>query len=98
MIQDASVSVVGPTSGEILHLGPVQMRILEDGHTTNHRFGMVESILPPHFAGPVQHWHTQHDEGFYVVSGTARFTIGPTTYDAPAGTLVMVPLGVPTCL
>ncbi len=95
MAPDASVSVVGPTAGEVIHLGPVQMRILEDGHTTNHRFGMVEGTLPPHTAGPVQHRHTQHDEGFYVVSGTAQFTVGATTYDAPAGTLVMVPPGVP---
>jgi oxalate decarboxylase/phosphoglucose isomerase-like protein (cupin superfamily) len=36
-----------------------------------------------------------HDEGFYVVSGTASFTVGETTYDAPAGTLVMVPPGAP---
>ena len=85
----------GPTAGESIQLGAVQMRILEDGHTTNHRFGLVESILPPHFAGPVQHRHAEHDEGFYVVSGTARFTVGTTTYDAPTGTLVMVPPGVP---
>ena len=95
MTPNTSVSVVGPTAGEVIHLGPVQMRILEDGHTTNHRFGLVESTLPPHFAGPPQHRHTQHDEGFYVVSGTAQFTVGATTYDAPAGTLVMVPPGVP---
>ena len=31
----------------------------------------------------------------YVVPGTARFTVGETTYEAPAGTLVMVPPGVP---
>jgi oxalate decarboxylase/phosphoglucose isomerase-like protein (cupin superfamily) len=29
------------------------------------------------------------------VSGTARFTVGETTHDAPAGTLVMVPPGAP---
>jgi oxalate decarboxylase/phosphoglucose isomerase-like protein (cupin superfamily) len=44
---------------------------------------------------PPQHRHAQHDEGFYVVSGTARFTVGDTSYDAPAGTLVMVPPGAP---
>jgi oxalate decarboxylase/phosphoglucose isomerase-like protein (cupin superfamily) len=31
----------------------------------------------------------------YVVSGTARFTVGETTYDATAGTLVMIPPGAP---
>lgn len=30
-----------------------------------------------------------------MVSGTARFTIGTTTYDAPAGTLAMIPPGAP---
>ena len=95
MTSNASVSVVGPTAGEVIRLGPTRMRILEDGRTTNHRLGMAEVTLPPHTAGPIQHRHAQHDEGFYVVSGTARFTVGTTTYDAPAGTLVMVPPGVP---
>ena len=29
------------------------------------------------------------------MSGQARFTVGETSYDAPAGTLVMVPPGAP---
>jgi quercetin dioxygenase-like cupin family protein len=89
------VSVVGPSDGEVIQLGPTQMRILEDGTTTNHRLGIGEITLAPHTDGPPQHRHAQHDEGFYVVSGTARFTVGDTTYDAPAGTLVMIPPGAP---
>ena len=45
MTQNASVSVVGPTAGEIIHLVSIQMRILEDGHITNHRFSLVESAF-----------------------------------------------------
>ncbi len=30
-----------------------------------------------------------------MVSGTARFTVGETTYDAPAGTFAMIPPGAP---
>ena len=71
------------------------MRILEDGSTTGHRLGVGEITLPPHTEGPPQHRHARHDEGFYVVSGKASFTVGDTTYDAPAGTLVMVPPGAP---
>src|SRR5262245_31095724 len=71
------------------------MRILEDDRTTQHRLGMGEITLAPHTEGPLQHRHAQHDGGFYVVSGTAQFTVGATTYDAPPGTLVMVPLGAP---
>jgi mannose-6-phosphate isomerase-like protein (cupin superfamily) len=91
----AQVSVIGPADGEVIHLGPTQMRILEDGRTTEHRLGAAESILAPHTDGPLQHRHAQHDEGFYVVSGTARFTVGETSYDAPAGTFVMIPPGAP---
>jgi mannose-6-phosphate isomerase-like protein (cupin superfamily) len=89
------VSVVMPAGGETIQLGPVRMRILEDGRTTGHRLGVGEITLPPHTVGPPQHRHARHDEGFYVVSGTARFTVADTTYDAPPGTLVMVPPGAP---
>ncbi len=91
----ADVVIVGPGGGEIALAGPVQMRILEDGSTTSHRLGIGEITIAPHVGGPPQHRHAEHDEGFYVVSGTARFTVGDQTYDAPAGTLVMVPPGAP---
>ena len=89
------ISVVGPGGGEVLRLGTTQMRILEDGHTTGHRLGMGEITLAPHTEGPPQHRHARHDEGFYVVSGSARFTVGETTHEAPAGTLVMIAPGAP---
>jgi quercetin dioxygenase-like cupin family protein len=89
------LSIVGPEAGEVIELGPARMRILEDGGTTAHRLGIGEITLAPRSAGPPQHRHAEHDEGFYVVSGTARFTVGQTVHDAHAGTLVMVPPGVP---
>jgi mannose-6-phosphate isomerase-like protein (cupin superfamily) len=90
-----SVSVVPPDGGEVIELGPSRVRILEDGATTAHRLGIGEITVAPHSAGPPQHRHAEHDEGFYVVSGTARFTVGHDEHEAPAGTLVMVPPGVP---
>jgi quercetin dioxygenase-like cupin family protein len=95
MSEVPEVSIVGPDGGERMQLGPVRMRILEDGATTGHRLGLGEITLPPHAAGPPQHRHSQHDEGFYVVSGTVRFTTGTDQHDAIAGTLVMVPPGAP---
>ena len=88
-------SIVGPDAGDVISLGPATMRILEDGGTTGHRLGIGEITLAPRSAGPPQHRHARHDEGFYVVSGTARFTIGTVTYDAAAGTLAMIPPGTP---
>ncbi|RMB82600.1 cupin domain-containing protein [Streptomyces shenzhenensis] len=89
------VSIVGPGDGELFVNGPSQIRILEDGSSTNHRLGIGEITIPPHTPGPPQHRHAQHDEGFYVLSGNVRFTVGQTDYDAGAGTWVMVPPGAP---
>jgi mannose-6-phosphate isomerase-like protein (cupin superfamily) len=91
----ADMSIVGPDGGESIQLGPTRMRILEDGSTTNHRLGIGEITLAPHTDGPPQHRHARHDEGFYVVSGLARFTVGTKSYDASAGTMVMLPPGAP---
>lgn len=89
------VSIVGPDDGELIVNGPTRVRILEDGSSTEHRLGMAEITVPPHTAGPPQHRHSQHDEGFYVLTGSVRFTVGETDHDAGAGTWVMVPPGAP---
>jgi mannose-6-phosphate isomerase-like protein (cupin superfamily) len=89
------VKVTHPDGGDVIQLGPARMRILEDGTTTDHRLGMGEITLPPHTDGPPQHRHARHDEGFYVVSGAASFTVGDASFVASAGTLVMVPPGAP---
>jgi quercetin dioxygenase-like cupin family protein len=91
----SEVSLVGPDGGETIQLGPIRMRILEDGGTTGHRLGIGEITIAPHTQGPPQHRHAEHDEGFYVVSGTVHFTIGETTHVASAGTLAMIPPGAP---
>ena len=81
----AKISVVGPDGGESIQLGPTRVRILEDGAATEHGLGMGEITLAPHTAGPPQHLYARHDKGCYAVSGAARFTIGETFYDVPAG-------------
>ncbi|MFD2356683.1 cupin domain-containing protein [Nonomuraea ferruginea] len=87
--------MVGPGDGETIVLGTTRLRVLEDGSNTGHRLGIAESVLAPHTPGPPQHRHAQHDEGFYIISGAVRFTVGDQDYDATAGTLVMVPPGAP---
>ncbi len=82
----SSISIVLPGEGEPVDLGTTTMRILEDGRTTDGRIGITVATLAPHTDGPPQHRHGRHDEGFYVISGTARFTSGNTGYDAPTGT------------
>ncbi|MFK0289803.1 cupin domain-containing protein [Streptomyces sp. NPDC090442] len=65
------------------------------GSHTEHRLAITESILAPHTQGPPQHRHGEHDEGFYVLSGTVRFTVGNEDYDATTGTFALIPPGTP---
>lgn len=87
--------ITAPDGGETFRLGGIGMRILEDGSTTGHRLGLSEITVPPRTEGPPQHRHARHDEGFYVVSGTARFTVGTASRDVPAGGVAMIPPGAP---
>ncbi|MET0233018.1 MAG: cupin domain-containing protein, partial [Kibdelosporangium sp.] len=87
----AKVNIVRPGEGEILGSGAQQIRILENGEHTDHRLGFAEVTIPPGTPSPLQHRHAQHDEGFYVLAGTFRFTVGEDHYDAGPGTWVIVP-------
>jgi quercetin dioxygenase-like cupin family protein len=95
MPDHARVSLIGPADGEKIQLGPITMRILTDGSSTGHRLGIGEITIPAGVSGPPQHRHAAHDETFYVLAGTVRFTVGEQDHDAPAGTLVVVPPGAP---
>jgi len=90
-----SIHVVRPGQGEQVNFGPVGMRILEDGSHTGQRLGLLEATLPPGPVSPPQHVHHEHDEVFIVTGGAVRFTSGDESVDAAAGTVVVVPIGVP---
>jgi mannose-6-phosphate isomerase-like protein (cupin superfamily) len=89
----AQASIVSPHDGEVVLPGPVQVRMIEDGSGTSHRLAVAILTVPPHTDGPPPHWHQKHDETFYVISGTVRFTVGETDHDVPAGAFVSVPTG-----
>ncbi len=88
-------ALVAPGDGEVILNGPIRIRILEDGTHTGHRVGITENVLAPAITGPPQHIHREHDETFFVVSGTVRFTSGTEHADLAAGGLLAVPIGVP---
>jgi len=93
-----SVHLAAPETAEVISLEPLEpviVRILEDGTHTGHRAGLVEGSLAPGSQGPPQHIHREHDEMFFVVSGTVRFVSGPDHLDVPAGGLVTAPIGTP---
>ena len=88
------IRVVLPGEGERIDMGPVSMRIVEDGSHTGHRIGLIEETLLPGQAGPQEHVHHEHDEVFIVIAGKVRFTSGDAHFDAEPGTVVIVPIGV----
>jgi mannose-6-phosphate isomerase-like protein (cupin superfamily) len=93
-----SVHLATPETAEVINLEPLEpviIRILEDGTHTGHRAGLIEGSLPPGSAGPPQHIHREHDEMFFVVSGTVRFISGADHLDVASGDLVTAPIGTP---
>ena len=87
--------IVNPSEGDVVVIGPITTRIVEDGARTDHHSGAAVVTVAPRSPGPPTHLHREHDEGFFVVSGVMRFAVGDKTFDAPAGAYVAVPRGVP---
>ncbi len=89
----ATINTILKGTGEILQVGQIRARVLEDGSRTDDRIGAVEITVPPNTAQTPQHLHRMHDETFLVISGTLRFTVGDTDHDFHAGDYVVVPTG-----
>lgn len=90
-----TLMITSAGDGETFASGPVGFRILQDGKGVDGRFGVAECVLAPAWPGPPQHIHREHDETFYVVSGSVRFANGSDELLAEAGSLVTAPIGDP---
>jgi quercetin dioxygenase-like cupin family protein len=89
------IRVIRPDEGEMAGGGAIRTRIIEDGSSTDHRMGLIGVTVPPGPAQPPPHIHREHDETFIVTAGRLRFTSGEESVDAEAGSVVVVPQGVP---
>ncbi|KAH6644491.1 RmlC-like cupin domain-containing protein [Boeremia exigua] len=90
------INYVPAKEGEILKLGHVICRIMEDGSRTDNRIGSAEFTLPPKTGGPPAHWHEMHDETFLVTQGTVRFHAPDNKHiDAHVGDYITVPIRAP---
>lgn len=63
------------------------------GAATHGRLTVAEFVNPPGFAPPL-HRHTEEDELFYVLSGTAEFRCDNESFLAGAGDFVLLPSGL----
>jgi mannose-6-phosphate isomerase-like protein (cupin superfamily) len=91
----SSINLVAAGKEDVIQIGPVQVRVLEDGSRTDNRIGAVKITVPAGISGPPQHIHRMHDETFLILRGAVRFTVGDTNYDTHAGDFLVVPVGAP---
>ncbi|KAH6952470.1 RmlC-like cupin domain-containing protein [Ilyonectria sp. MPI-CAGE-AT-0026] len=94
------VNFVPAKTGEIIKLGVITCRVLEDGSRTDNRIGAAEFTLPPGLKGPPAHWHEMHDETFLTTKGTIRYHLPKADgtediIDAKEGDYVTVPVRAP---
>ena len=71
-----------------------QVAVRISGAETGGAFSIVEAILEP-MSGPPLHVHANEDEVILVTEGTLRFVVADESFDAAAGTIVVVPRGMP---
>ena len=71
-----------------------RVAIRVSGAETGGAYSIVEGVLGP-TSGPPLHVHANEDEVILVIEGVLRFALADESFDAPAGTIVVVPRGVP---
>ena len=82
-------------AGETWTAGGADFRVLADGSAVDGRWGLVQCTLAPGWSGPPQHLHREHDESFFILAGTVKFTSGFDELLATPGALVTAPIGAP---
>ena len=80
---------------EVLQVGKIQVKILEDGSSTGNQLGAVEAIIPAHTTQTPPHLHRAHVETILMRSGTLQFTVANGLYNVKEGEFLVVPIGAP---
>jgi mannose-6-phosphate isomerase-like protein (cupin superfamily) len=83
-----------PGAGRTYAMGPLQAVFKADGEETRGRYSISEWWLEPYTRGPGAHQH-EEDDVFFVIEGTMSFYVNGAWIDAPKGSLVIAPGGMP---
>lgn len=83
-----------PGEGEHLWFFGGLTTIKADGAETGGRVMVTEQLMPRGSGSPL-HVHHNEDEWFYVTEGELTFWVGGQLIDAPAGSFVYGPRGIP---
>ena len=86
--------VIGPNSGRTLALGEgLELCFKADDAETEGRYSVSVVDVAARDAGTTPHIHAEHDELFFVVSGTPRFELAGEEHAAEPGTFVLASRG-----
>ena len=85
---------LGPGEGESLWFLGSHTSVKASAETTAGRVAVIEHLSPRGSGSPL-HVHSREDEWFYVIEGELTFWVGGQVIDAPAGSFVYGPRGIP---
>lgn len=86
---------VAPGEGFVMHTPGGDATVLKIAAAeTNGQFSLNEYVAMPD-AGPPLHMHTREDEAFYILEGTVTFICDGKIIEAPKGSFVFAPRGLP---
>jgi len=85
---------LGPGEGESLWFLGSHTSIKASAQSTAGRVSVIEHLSPRGSGSPL-HVHSREDEWFYVIDGELTFWVGGEVIDAPAGSFVYGPRGIP---
>jgi quercetin dioxygenase-like cupin family protein len=90
----ASAVALQPGAGEAIWFLGALLTIKIGRKESAGRVFAAEHVCPQGFGAPL-HRHTREDEWFYVLAGEMTFYIGDQVVEAPAGSFLYGPRGIP---
>lgn len=78
---------------EIIRIGPLELRFIQDKHGTGGGLDLFEMVVPPGGQMPVAHYHRDWDEAALGLDGTVTFTVSGTPHDLGPGESLFIPRG-----
>lgn len=78
---------------EIIRIGQIEIRFLQDGEDTAGRLCMFEFVVPPGARVPAPHYHEHVDEVAYGLEGVLTFTVDGRSIPLAPGDHCFIPRG-----
>jgi quercetin dioxygenase-like cupin family protein len=89
-----SPTVVGPGEGERHYAGGAVYSVMACGSITARAYTLIEVHIEQGGIMP-SHRHAAFEGGIYVLDGSVRATLDGETYEATAGSFLIIPWGLP---